>query len=155
MYNKLVQVCQINKSLEIHVAKLYKDKDVLKKAVINYKFLAIEKERKFQEIRLELENTQKSLKMLNSSTAKLDHILSIGKLNGDHCGLGYTGESSSSKTVIVKDTSIHEPSPQSGMNSKPKPPRCKPKRFVPTCHYSNLPRHIEPRCFKYLNALKR
>ncbi|GMN64590.1 hypothetical protein TIFTF001_033653 [Ficus carica] len=114
MYNKLIQVCKINKSLEIHVVELYKEKDVLKKVVINYKFLAIGKERKFQEIRLQLENMQNSLKMLNSGKAKLEHILSIGKSSGDYHGLGYTGESSSSKTVIVKDSSIHEPSPQLG-----------------------------------------
>ncbi|GMN21398.1 hypothetical protein TIFTF001_047272 [Ficus carica] len=86
MYNKLIQVCKINKSLEIRVAELHKKKDVLKKkkdvlkkVVINYEFIATKKERKLQETRLELENTQKSLKMLNSGMAKLDHILSIGK----------------------------------------------------------------------------
>ncbi|GMN44981.1 hypothetical protein TIFTF001_014175 [Ficus carica] len=46
MYNKLIQVCRINKSLEIRVVELHKEKDVVKKAVINYKFLATEKERK-------------------------------------------------------------------------------------------------------------
>ncbi|GMN64697.1 hypothetical protein TIFTF001_033760 [Ficus carica] len=68
--------------------------------------------------------------MLKSSKAKLDHILSIGNSRVDHRGLGYTGESSSLKTMIVKDTSIHEPSPQSGLNSKPKPPRRKTKSSV-------------------------
>ncbi|GMN44885.1 hypothetical protein TIFTF001_014087 [Ficus carica] len=105
MYNKLIQVCKINKSLDLE------EKDVLKRAVINYEFLVAEKERKLQETRLELENTQKSLKMLNSGMAKLDHILSIGKSSGDHHGLGYMGESSSSKTMFVKGTSIPETSP--------------------------------------------
>ena len=83
---------KINNNLKDRLAGLHKDKDVLKKAMINYEFLAAEKERKLQETRLKLENTQKSFKMLNSGTGKLDHILSIGKLSGDHHGLGYTGE---------------------------------------------------------------
>ncbi|GMN44882.1 hypothetical protein TIFTF001_014081 [Ficus carica] len=60
--------------------------------------------KKLQETKLHLENTQKSLRMLNSDTAKLDHIRSIGKSSRDHHGLGYTGESSSSKTVFVRGT---------------------------------------------------
>ncbi|GMN47305.1 hypothetical protein TIFTF001_016482 [Ficus carica] len=79
MYSKGIQVCKINKTLEIHVDELCKEKDVLKRAVINYEFLTAEKERKLQETIHELENMQKSLKMLNSGTANLDHILSIGK----------------------------------------------------------------------------
>ena len=43
MHNKLIQVCKINKSLEIHVVELYKEKDVLKKDVINYEFLVVKK----------------------------------------------------------------------------------------------------------------
>ncbi|GMN59829.1 hypothetical protein TIFTF001_028927 [Ficus carica] len=89
-------------------------KDILKRAMINYEFLAAEKEMKLQETKLQLENTQKSLKMLNFGIAKLDHILSIGKSSRDHHGLGYTGDSSSSKIVFVRGTSIHELNPQSG-----------------------------------------
>ncbi|GMN45039.1 hypothetical protein TIFTF001_014229 [Ficus carica] len=135
MCDKLIQVCKINKSLEIHIDELRKENDVLKRAVINYEFLATEKERKLQETRLELENTQKSLKMLNFGTTKLDHILYVRKSSGDHHGLRYMSESSSSKTVFVKGTSIPEPSLQPAMNSEHKPPRCKTKRFVPACHF--------------------
>ncbi|GMN68635.1 hypothetical protein TIFTF001_037686 [Ficus carica] len=98
------------------IQEAYKEmyNNLIQKAVINCEFLAAEKEKKLQETRLELENMQKSLKMLNSSTSKLDHILSIEKSSSDHCRPGYIGETSSSKTVVAKGTSIHKPSPQSG-----------------------------------------
>ncbi|GMN27140.1 hypothetical protein TIFTF001_044082 [Ficus carica] len=44
MYSKWIQVCKINRSLKIHVDELRKEIDVLKRAVINYEFLAVEKE---------------------------------------------------------------------------------------------------------------
>ncbi|GMN61270.1 hypothetical protein TIFTF001_030366 [Ficus carica] len=69
VYNKWIQVYKINNYLEDWVAELHKEKDVLKKAMINCEFLAAEKEMKLQEILLKLENTQKSFKMLNSGTA--------------------------------------------------------------------------------------
>lgn len=28
------------------------------------------------------------------------------------------------------------------------------KRFIPTCHHYSLPRHIRPRCSRYLEAVK-
>ncbi|GMN64836.1 hypothetical protein TIFTF001_033914 [Ficus carica] len=106
-------MCKINKNLEEQIAELHNEKDVWKKAMINYEFLAVDKEMKFQKTRLELENTRKSLKMLNSDTVKLDHNLSIGKSSGDHHDLSYKGESSSSRTMFFRGTSIHEPSPES------------------------------------------
>ena len=45
--------------------------------------LITEKEFKLKEVSLELERTQNSLKMLNSGTSKLEHILTIGKPNRD------------------------------------------------------------------------
>ena len=86
--------------------------------------------------------------MLNSGSAKLDHILSLGKLSGDHHGVGYTGECSTSKIVFVKGLSTPEFSSLFGKKSRPTLPRHKPKRFVPTSHYCSLLGHIWPRCFK-------
>ena len=76
----------------------------LKRATINYEFFASERERKIQEINKELISTQKNLKMSNSSTTKLDHILTMGQSSKN--GLGYTSVTSdvatSSKIVLVK-----------------------------------------------------
>ena len=41
--------------------------------------------------------------MMNIGTAKLDHMLSMGKSNHDHFGRGYSGEFQSSKSVFVKE----------------------------------------------------
>ena len=41
--------------------------------------LVTEKESKLQEVLLEFERTQNSLKMLNSGTSMLDHVLTLGK----------------------------------------------------------------------------
>ena len=55
-------------------------------------FQVVEKETKLKENSIELERTQKSMKMLNSSTSKLDHILALVKSSKDHKGLGFKGE---------------------------------------------------------------
>ena len=40
--------------------------------------------------------------MLNNGTSKLDHLITTGKSFGDHSGVGYIGESSSTKIVSIK-----------------------------------------------------
>ena len=79
MYENWLKVCKTNKALKEKVAELTKEKEVLKRAAINYEFLASDRERKIQQISNELINTQKRLKMLNLGTTKLDHILSMGQ----------------------------------------------------------------------------
>ena len=91
--------------------------------------------------------------MMNSGTSKLDHILSIGKVSGDRHGLGYIGENSTSKTVFVKKTPAPKPPTSSSKKVTISSPRH--RRFVPTCHYCGIHGHIRPRCYKYLNALKK
>ncbi|XP_024028294.1 uncharacterized protein LOC112093655 [Morus notabilis] len=83
MYSKWLVVCKQNKSLEDEVAVLTKERDELKKATTNYEILATKHHRKVAETRIELEQTQKNLRMLNS-------------------GLGYKGQEISEKTVFVK-----------------------------------------------------
>ena len=126
---------------------------MLKRAAVNYEFQATENEKKLQDTRAELESTQKNLKMMNSGTTKLDHILSMGKASCDRHGLGYTSKCSTSKTVFVKETPAPKPQIVPSKKGIISPPRC--KKFVPICHYCGLIGHIRPRCYKYLNALKR
>ena len=57
MYDNWVKVCKTNKALKEKVAKLTKEKEVLKRAAINYEFLASDRERKIQQISSELINT--------------------------------------------------------------------------------------------------
>ena len=57
MYDNWVKVCKINKALKERVAELTKEKEVLKRATINYEFLASDRERKIQQVSSELINT--------------------------------------------------------------------------------------------------
>ncbi|GMN53948.1 hypothetical protein TIFTF001_023078 [Ficus carica] len=115
IYFKWVQLCKLNKKLEVRVTELVNEKDSLKKAGANYEIRVTGKDNKLQETRTQLEETQKSLKILNSGTAKLDHILSFRKPNHDHYGLGYIGKASTSKTVFVKESSPPNPRPYSDL----------------------------------------
>ncbi|XP_024018312.1 uncharacterized protein LOC112090655 [Morus notabilis] len=152
MFNKWVLIVKMNKSLRERIDELIKEKDVLRRAAVNYEFRAVEREKKLLETRFELEYTQKSFKMMNSGTTKLDHIISIGKASGDRHDLDYTGESSTSKIMFVKKTSAPKPLTSSSKKVTISSPRH--RWFVPTCHYCGLLGHIRPRCYKYLNDWK-
>ncbi|XP_024019486.1 uncharacterized protein LOC112091030 [Morus notabilis] len=112
MFNKWIQVVKLNKSLEKKLADVVQEKEDPK---MRHESKIAEMRKRLQEANAELERTQKTLKMMNTGTAKLDHIFSMRKSSHDHFGLGYSGE----------------------------------------CQSSNFPGHIQPRCYKYLNALKR
>ena len=87
------------------------------------------------------------------NTSKLKHILPMGKASGDHHGLRYTGECSTSKTIFVKGHACSEPQPVVKKNvSEFRPQR---RKFIPICHYCNHLGHIRPQCYKYLNDFRR
>ncbi|PON99332.1 hypothetical protein TorRG33x02_048750 [Trema orientale] len=104
MYSQWIRVVDQNRSLEGRNSALIQDKENSENKVQKLEALLAEKEAKLKEVSAELERTQKSLKMLNSGTSKLDHILSVGKTSSDHKGLGFKGEHSNSKTVFVKNS---------------------------------------------------
>ena len=97
-----LKVRKENQYLVSHVDTLVLFDETLKCKVRVLETLVAKKESKLKEVSLELERTQKSLKMLNSDTSKLEHILTMGKSNRDQRGLGFVGETSGSKTVFVK-----------------------------------------------------
>ena len=90
MYQKWVKVCEINKSLKNKIVELGDENEMFKGASANWRDLLKLKDEKIQELKAELENTQKNLRMLNSGTQNLDQILSMGKSVSDRNGLGYT-----------------------------------------------------------------
>ena len=112
-------------------------------------------------------NTQKSLKMLNSGSTKLDHILSMGQTNKQ--GLRFTETTNTvatrpktmflkasvasdvattSQTVSVTTAAKTVNTHFSGKNSTTSLFNGK-KRFVPICHFYNRPGHIQSKCFEY------
>ncbi|XP_024019817.1 uncharacterized protein LOC112091153 [Morus notabilis] len=156
MFNKWIQVVKLNKSLEKKLADAVQENESLKmkhefEIAEMHEFEIAEMRKRLQEANAELERTQKTLKMMNTGTAKLDHILSMGKSSHDHFGLGYSGECQSSNSVFVKEKT----------QAKTKIPHSKTiihasrqKPFIPICYYCSFPGHIRPQCYKYLNALK-
>ena len=93
MHHKWIEVVSINKKLHGHVSKVRKEKNELLKITLS---LAVDlgKSKKTKvSSNVELELLKKYVKMLNSGTSKLDHILTIEKFSGDHFDLGYTSGS--------------------------------------------------------------
>ncbi|KAG7564017.1 Zinc finger CCHC-type superfamily [Arabidopsis suecica] len=76
---------------------LTKEKLKLEAKVIEAQKYAVEKEEEAAQAKVQLEETQKNLRMLNNGTKKLDHILIIGK--NDKCGLGFKGKLSKSDLI--------------------------------------------------------
>ena len=86
------------------ISALLNSKKDLECKVQDLESLVAKKEKILKKVSTKLERTQKSMKMLNLGTSKLDDILTLGKLQNDQRGLGFTGEASESKTVFVKDS---------------------------------------------------
>ena len=76
------------------VEALVISKETLECKVQILETLVAKKELKLKEVYLELERTQKSLKMLNLGTIKLEHTLTLRKPNRDQRGLGFVNETS-------------------------------------------------------------
>ena len=68
----------------------------------NVELLLTEKSENLKSVTTKLEITQKSLRLLNNGSSKLDHLITTGKSFSDHGGIGYKGESSGSKTIFIK-----------------------------------------------------
>ena len=89
------------------VSNLLDNKAKLESEIIHYKFLLANKDNQLLAVTTKLENTKKSLKMMNSGIQKLDHILSIGKSSLDHHGLEYQdSKDSNSKSAFVKASQL-------------------------------------------------
>ena len=78
----------------------------MKRVAINYEFFASKMKMRVWEIRAELENIKKNMRLLNSEATKLDHLLTIVQSCHNRHGLGYTSVgnhvATSSKIVFVK-----------------------------------------------------
>ena len=70
--------------------------------------LLVEKYENLKFVTTKLERTQKSLKLPNNGSTKLEHLITMGKSFGDHGGVGCKGESSGSKTVFIKSGLLHD-----------------------------------------------
>jgi len=168
------------KALYEHCVKVVEENSVLSKEklkleakIVETLKFAAEKEEEASQAKVQLEETQKNLRMLNNGTKKLDHILNIGK--SDKCGLGFKGNPSKSDPVFVyggKITSASETVKETATMAETasdtrtgtetasalrKIPELKngPERvFRPVCHHCGIVGHIRPRCFRLLRERK-
>ena len=84
---------------EIHVLRDLNEK--AKGKISELETLLAEKSETLKTVTSEQERTQKSLRLLNNGSSKLDHWITTGKSFGDHSGSSYKGESSSYKTIFI------------------------------------------------------
>ena len=121
---------------------------------------------------------KKLVKMLNSGSSKLDEILSTGKIEKEHFGLGYSGHTGNGQMVFVKGSSsgINEGRDVKGkrvvetpirtstvVNSgrtsvatlARTPGKTRRRKWTLICHYYNKRGHIRPHCFQFFANLRR
>ena len=102
MYTQWLKVCALNHALNGEIQVLCDLNEKVKCKISKFEVLLAEKEESLEFVTTELERTQKSLRLLNNSLNKLDHLITTSKPFGDHGEIGCKGEPSSSKTVFVK-----------------------------------------------------
>ena len=95
-------MCTINRALNDEIQELRNLKAKAECKVVQLEALLAEKEEKLKFVATKLERTQKTLRLLNNSTNKLDHLITAGNSFGDYSGVEYKGESSGTKIVFVK-----------------------------------------------------
>ena len=64
--------------------------------------LLAEKDENLKFVTIELEITQKTLRLLNNGTSKLDHLITTSNSFDYHSSVGYKGESSGANTMFIK-----------------------------------------------------
>ena len=94
MYHKWMQLVKLNE-------KLSREKEDQAKKIKALECKLAESKKIQGDLSGDLEHMKKTIRMLNSGTSKLDQIFMAGKTTGNHMGLGYIRESSSTKTIFV------------------------------------------------------
>ena len=102
MYTQWLRVCASNQALNSEIQVLCDLNTKAKGKIYKLKVLLVEKDENLKSIVTELEKTQKSLRLLNNGSSKLDHLITYGKSFGDRGDVGYKGESSGTKIVFIK-----------------------------------------------------
>ena len=101
MYAQLPKVCTSNHALNSEIHVLCNLNAKVEGKVTKLELLLAKKSENLKSVTTKLERTQKSLRLLNNGSSKLDHLITTGKSFGDHGGIGYKGESSSSKIIFI------------------------------------------------------
>ncbi|XP_073019406.1 uncharacterized protein [Primulina eburnea] len=139
-------------------SSLMKENIDLKAVVVKLEVILSKKDLELGNIKEEFQKATETLSKFNSSTSKLETILSMGR--DDKKGLRFkdsvheTGESSKSTVFVKGNTETFTPS-QPTPSMKSLTPERQPTAHVPknrkrryVCHYCFKPAHIRPYCFK-------
>ncbi|KAH6781994.1 hypothetical protein C2S51_007287 [Perilla frutescens var. frutescens] len=160
MYEKWLEVAEINKTLQSHNKDLLKEKEKLIKCDDEQMITIQQQKKKIDELSAELKSIKRNVNMLNNGTRNLDKILTTpGHPGKSHPDLGYNG--GQSKTVFVKESTSQPVHVQDNVqhiqknivNKKMTTYNSNRKGII--CHYFEEKGHIRPHCEKYLYDLKR
>ena len=172
---ELTEICE-RKTAQIQQSNIEKNNLEKKNSELESKL--IESQGSVATLKAELEKMKKLVKMLNSGSSNLDEILSTGKIEKEHFGLGYSRQTGNGQTVFVKgsSSSINEGRDEKGKravessigtstvvnpgNTSVATPagtsgKTRRGRWTPICHYCNKRGHIRPRCFQFFADLRR
>ncbi|KAI5343714.1 hypothetical protein L3X38_011590 [Prunus dulcis] len=89
-------------------------------------------------LEIELKSSKERIIALTIGAEKIDKMISMGRSNGDKCGLGFD---SINKSSAVSVTKFVKPSLSIGILTSQTT-----WRFIPTCHYCGALGHIRPKC---------
>ena len=88
MYSQWLKFCATNRALTSKIQELRHLKTKTEGKVVQLKALHAEKVENLKSVTTELERTQKTLRLLNNGTSKLDHLITIGKSFSDYSDVG-------------------------------------------------------------------
>ena len=98
IYAQWLKVCASNQASNGEIQVLRDLNAKAESKISELELLLTEKSENLNSVTTELERTQKSLRLLNNGSSKMDHLIITSKSFGDHGGIGY---SSGSKTVFI------------------------------------------------------
>ena len=99
LYENRIDAVKLNKTFQVQILELGKDKEALEKEVVVLK----REISKNSDAQSELEQLKKRVRMLNSGTSSLYHVLCTGRTFKGHDVLGYKKGSSRTKVAVWTD----------------------------------------------------
>ena len=108
IYTQWLKVSASNQALNSEIQVLCELNPKAEGKIFELEVLLAKKVEDLKSVTTKLERTQKSLRFLNNSLSKLNHLITTGKSFGDHGDIGYKSESSSSRTIFVKSSLLDD-----------------------------------------------
>ena len=104
----MTKICASNGALNGEIQELRDLNTKVEGKITKLELLLYEKSENLKSVTTKLERTQKSLRLFNNGSSKLNHLIITGKSFGDHRGIEYKGESSGSKTIFINSSLLDD-----------------------------------------------